>query len=151
VGLIAASDITIAVEQARFGLTEARLGLAPAVISPYVFRRIGETETRRYFLSAERFDSTRAQAMGLIQQSVPSQALDNSVDRVISDLLKGGPQAIRQCKQLVFGVAGHNLESQEAMDENNAKLIARLRVSSEGQEGLAAFLEKRKPAWTGDE
>ncbi len=149
-GLIAASDITIAVEGARFGLTEARLGLAPAVISPYVFRRIGESYARRYFLSGERFDTRRAQDIGLIQQNVAAGQLDEAVEDIIGQLLKGGPLAVAHCKQLVFEIVGHNETSQLAIDEYTAKLIAGLRVSAEGQEGLAAFLEKRAPAWIGN-
>ncbi len=146
-GLIAACDITIAVDSARFGLTEARLGLAPAVISPYVFRRIGEGNARRYFLSGERFGARQAKDIGLIQQYVAAGQLDETVEDMIRALLKGGPLAVAQCKQLAFAVAGHSAKSQQTLDEYTAKLIARLRVSAEGQEGLAAFLEKRKPAW----
>jgi len=147
-GLIAACDITIAVDAARFGLTEARLGLAPAVISPYVFRRIGEGNARRYFLSGERFDTQRAYEMGLIQQIVTPEELEPAIEDIISQLLKGGPLAVAHCKQLAFAVAGHNAQSQKTIDEFTTSLIARLRVSAEGQEGLAAFLEKRKPDWT---
>jgi len=150
-GLISACDITIAVDNARFGLTETRLGLAPAVISPYVFRRIGERNARRYFLTAERFDSQQALAIGLIQQCVAEDQLDESVEAVIENLLKGGPFAVTTCKQLVYAVAGHDEESQKSMDEYTAGLIAGLRVMDEGQEGLAAFLEKRKPAWLTDQ
>jgi methylglutaconyl-CoA hydratase len=146
-GLIAACDITIAVDSARFGLTEARLGLAPAVISPYVFRRIGEGNARRYFLSGERFGARQAKDIGLIQQYVAAGQLDETVEDMIRALLKGGPLAVAHCKQLAFAVAGHSAKSQQTLDEYTAKLIARLRVSAEGQEGLAAFLEKRKPAW----
>jgi methylglutaconyl-CoA hydratase len=149
-GLIAACDITIAVDSARFGLTEARLGLAPAVISPYVIRRIGETHARRYFLSGERFDSQRAYDIGLIQQSVAAGQLDDVVEESIRDLLKSGPSAVAHCKQLVFNISGHDAETQKTTDEYTAALIATLRVSSEGQEGLAAFLEKRKPGWVKD-
>jgi len=147
-GLIAACDITIAVDAARFGLTEARLGLAPAVISPYVFRRIGEGNARRYFLSGERFDTQRAYEMGLIQQIVTPEELEPAIENIISQILKGGPLAVAHCKQLAFAVAGHNAQSQKSTDEFTAGLIARLRVSAEGQEGLAAFLEKRKPDWS---
>lgn len=146
-GLIAACDITIAVDSARFGLTEARLGLAPAVISPYVFRRIGEGNARRYFLSGERFGARQAKDIGLIQQYVAAGQLNDTVEDMIRALLKGGPLAVAQCKQLAFAVAGHSAKSQQTLDEYTAKLIAGLRVSAEGQEGLAAFLEKRKPAW----
>ena len=146
-GLIAACDITIAVDDALFGLTEARLGLAPAVISPYVFRRIGERHARRYFLTGERFAAQHAQAIGLIQQCVTADELDEAVETVINNLLKGGPLAVATCKQLVFAVAGHDEEAQKSMDEFTTKVIAGMRIMDEGQEGLAAFLEKRKPDW----
>ena len=149
-GLIAACDITVAVDNARFGLTEARLGLAPAVISPYVIRRIGEANARRYFLSAERFDSQRAYDIGMIQQSVAADQLDEAIEESISQVLKSGPSAVAHCKQLVFKIAGHDADSQKITDEHTARLIANLRVSGEGQEGLAAFLEKRKPDWIGE-
>ena len=146
-GLIAACDITVAVDTALFGLTEARLGLAPAVISPYVIRRIGERNARRYFLTAERFGAQQAIAIGLLQQCVSQDELNESVETVIVDLLKGGPEAVATCKQLVYAIAGHDEESQKVMDEYTSGLIAGLRVMDEGQEGLAAFLEKRKAAW----
>ncbi len=148
---LAACDITIAVDSARFGLTEARLGLAPAVISPYVFRRIGEPNARRYFLSGERFGTQRALDIGLIQQSVTTDQLDETVEQVIGQLLLSGPLAVAECKQLAFEVAGHNKQSQRSIDEYTASLIARLRISAEGQEGLAAFLEKRKPTWVAED
>lgn len=150
-GLITACDITIAVDSAKFGLTEAHLGLAPAVISPYVIRCIGERNARRYFLSGERFDSRQAQDIGMIQQYVEAGQLDETIEDMIRQLLKGGPLAVAQCKQLAFAIGGHNAEAQKATDEFTAKLIARLRVSAEGQEGLAAFLEKRKPNWINDQ
>ncbi len=147
-GLITACDITIAVDKARFGLTEARLGLAPAVISPYVIRCIGEANARRYFLSGERFGAQKALDIGLIQQLVPADQLDETVEHIIKELLKSGPMAVAECKELAFEIAGHSAKSQQIIDKYPAKLIARLRVSREGQEGLAAFLEKRKPDWT---
>ena len=149
-GLIAACDITVAVDSAKFGLTEARLGLAPAVISPYVFRRIGEGNARRYFLSGERFDSKQARDMGLIQQSVTMDQLDIAVDDIVKQLLKSGPSALMHCKQLAYEMAGHSAASQKTVDESTTRLIAKLRVSAEGQEGLAAFLEKRKADWIND-
>jgi methylglutaconyl-CoA hydratase len=149
-GLIAACDITIAVEDARFGLTEVRLGLVPAVISPYVFRRIGEGNARRYFISGERFGCQQAVNIGLVQQCVEPAQLDEAVEKTVSNLLKGGPSAVANAKQLLFEIAGHNCSSQQQIDEFTTGLIARLRVSDEGQEGLAAFLEKRKPGWTTD-
>jgi len=146
-GLIAACDITIAAEEAMFGLTEARLGLAPAVISPYVIRRIGERNARRYFLTAERFDAQQALSIGLVQQCVKQDELTEIVESITTDLLKGGPEAVATCKQLIYAIAGHDEESQKAVDEYTAGLIAGLRILDEGQEGLAAFLEKRKPEW----
>jgi methylglutaconyl-CoA hydratase len=149
-GLVAACDITIAVESAMFGLTEARLGLAPAVISPYVFRRIGERYARRYFLTGERFDGKKALEIGLIQQCVADNELDAAVEKVIRQLLKGGPVAVTICKQLAFAVAGHSKKTQKSTDEYTSGLIAGMRSMDEGQEGLAAFLEKRKPGWADD-
>ncbi len=146
-GLIAACDITVAVDSARFGLTEVRLGLVPAVISPYIIRRIGETHALRYFLSAERFDSQRACDIGLVQQAVAAEQLDAVLEEIIGQVLSGGPLAVAHSKQLVFKIAGHSENAQRKTDEMTARLIAGLRVSPEGQEGLAAFLEKRKPGW----
>lgn len=151
VGLIAACDVTIAVDTALFGLTEVHLGLAPAVISPYVIRNIGERNARRYFLSAERFDAHKAQEIGLIQQSVCAEELDEAVQKVAKQILKGGPQAVITCKQLVYAIAGHDQDTQEAVDEYTAGVIAGMRVMDEGQEGLAAFLEKRKADWVPEE
>jgi methylglutaconyl-CoA hydratase len=148
VGLIAACDMSIAVHGATFGLTEARLGLAPAVVSPYVIRRIGENNARRYFLTGERFDAHEAQRIGLIQQLTPADQLPQETRKLTRHLLSSGPRAVQQCKQLVFKIAGHDRETQRAIDQETSRLIARLRVSAEGQEGLGAFLEKRKPAWT---
>jgi methylglutaconyl-CoA hydratase len=147
VGLIACCDISLAVEGAHFGLTEARLGLAPAVISPYVIHKIGENNARRYFLTAERFDAREAQRIGLIHDIVAPEKLEASVETVVSQLLQSGPEAVRQCKQLVFEITGRNRKAQKSADGYTSRLIARLRVSEEGQEGLAAFLEKRKPGW----
>lgn len=147
VGLISACDITIAAENAQFGLTEVRLGLAPAVISPYVIRKIGERNARRYFLTGERFDCQQALAIGLVQQSVAADQLDATVASAVNDLLKGGPQAVTTCKQLIYAVAGHDEEAQKSMDEYTSKVIAGMRIMDEGQEGLAAFLEKRKADW----
>jgi methylglutaconyl-CoA hydratase len=150
VGLIAACDISISIKRTCFGLTEARLGLVPAVISPYVIRRIGENYARHYFLTAERFDCQTAYDIGLIQQQVGAKRLDEIVEDNIRKLLKGGPMAVAHCKQLIFKIAGHSTDSQRLMDEEAASLIAQLRVSPEGQEGLSAFLEKRKPGWIND-
>lgn len=146
-GLISCCDITIAAEVARFGLTEATLGLAPAVIAPYVIRRIGEGNARRYFLTGERFNAGKAKELGLVQEVVAGNSLANEVENIIARLLKAAPEATLSCKKLINSVSGHDRSQQLKLDAYTAKLIARLRVSAEGQEGLTAFLEKRKPAW----
>ena len=120
---------------------------SPAVISPYVYRRIGESNARRYFLTGERFDATRARRMGLVQQVVAAQELDAAVAKVTGQLLRAGPYASSHCKKLVFHAAGHDIDKQLKLDQYTARLIAHLRISSEGQEGMAAFFEKRPPAW----
>jgi len=150
-GLVACCDIAIAADSARFGLTEATLGLAPAVISPYVLRCIGERQARRYFISGERFGAEQALAIGLLHGVVPADGLDERVDEVIGRLLKAGPQAQRHGKRLAFTAAGHDRDRQRVLDQHTAKLIAAIRVSDEGQEGLAAFLEKRSPGWLNKE
>ena len=145
VGLVACCDIAIGAEGAKFGLTESRLGLLPAVISPYVIAAIGVRNARRYFATAEVFDAAQAQRIGLLHEVVAADALDEAVDRQVALLLKAGPIASAQAKSLVRDVAW--LRDRDAIDAANADLIARLRVSDEGQEGLSAFLEKRAPAW----
>ncbi|MDX1459858.1 MAG: enoyl-CoA hydratase-related protein [Xanthomonadales bacterium] len=151
VGLLACCDIAIAARSARFGLTEARLGLVPAVISPYVISAIGERQARRYFMTAERFDADQAQRIGLVHEVVDEAELDNAVEEVIEALRAGGPKAVPACKSLVFDVTEQSEDRQAALDAHNAALIARLRVSPEGQEGLAAFLDKREPDWRAPE
>lgn len=145
VGLVACCDIAIGSDQARFGLTESRLGLLPAVISPYVIAAIGARQARRWFASAETFDAATAQAIGLLHEVVPAEALDDALARQIRLLLAAGPQAVGAAKALVRDVAG--CHDRDRLDRDNAALIARLRVSAEGQEGLSAFLDKRTPAW----
>ena len=145
VGLVACCDIAIGVPEAKFGLTESKLGLLPAVISPYVIHAIGARQSRRWFATAEIFDATEASRIGLLHQVVAMDALDAAVDRQIDLLLKVGPIAAASAKTLVRGVGAHNDGSRH--DADNAALIARLRVSPEGQEGLGAFLDKRKPNW----
>jgi methylglutaconyl-CoA hydratase len=146
VGLVACCDIAIGVPEAKFGLTEAKLGLLPAVISPYVIAAIGARNARRYFASAEIFDATEALRIGLLHQIVPAGQLDAAVQRQIDLLLKAGPVASASAKRLVRDVASHSDGARH--DADNAALIAKLRVSPEGQEGLSAFLDKRKPHWT---
>lgn len=150
-GLLACCDMTVCTESAKFGLTETTLGLVPAVISPYVFRKMGESHARRYFLSGERFSAQQALQIGLVQETVADDALDETVDQLISRLLKAAPGAVLASKKLLNAVAGHDEEQQAVQDEYTAQLIATLRVSAEGQEGLNAFLEKRLPDWLGQD
>lgn len=144
VGLIACCDIAIGVPEAKFGLTESRLGLLPAVISPYVIAAIGARQARRWFATAETFDAATALLIGLLHQVVPMAELDAAVQRQIDLLLKAGPVAA-SAKALVRDVAAAT--DRDALDAANAALIARLRVSPEGQEGIGAFLDKRSPTW----
>ena len=145
VGLVACCDIAIGVRDAKFGLTESKLGLLPAVISPYVIAAIGQRNARRYFATAELFDADEALRIGLLHDVVNPTALDTAVQRQIDLLLKAGPVASASAKSLVRDVVAHADGARH--DADNAALIARLRVSPEGQEGLSAFLDKRKPAW----
>jgi methylglutaconyl-CoA hydratase len=142
VGLIACCDIVIASEHAEFALTEVRLGLAPAVISPYVIAAIGARQARRLFLNAERISSAEARRIGLVHEVASDEALTAAVDKHVHYLLKAGPNALAQCKRLVLE------QTPGISTEDTVDLIARLRVSAEGQEGMAAFFEKRKPSWT---
>lgn len=145
VGLVSACDIAVCVPEATFALSEAKLGLIPATISPYVMEAIGAREARRYFLTAERFDAAQALRMGLVHEVVAADALDARVDALIALLRIAGPVAQFECKALIRGVAHRTLD--EALIEATAKHIAAVRASDEGREGVAAFLEKRKPAW----
>ena len=145
VGLVACCDIAIGVPAATFGLTESKLGLLPAVISPYVIAAIGARNARRYFATAELFDAAEALRIGLLHQVVAPDQLDAAVQRQVDLLLKAGPVASASAKTLVRDVVAHADGARH--DADNAALIARLRVSPEGQEGLSAFLDKRKPAW----
>ncbi|MCP1374608.1 enoyl-CoA hydratase-related protein [Dyella lutea] len=147
VGLIACCDIAIGVEGAKFGLTEVKLGLVPAVISPYVIAAIGVRQARRLFLTGEFFDAAAAARIGLLHEAVPREQLDEAVQRVLGFLGKAGPVAQAEAKTLALGMAGLDEAAAERIDEENAALIARLRVSAEGQEGLGAFLGKRAAAW----
>jgi methylglutaconyl-CoA hydratase len=148
VGLVACCDIAIGAEGAKFCLSEVKLGLVPAVISPYVIAAIGQRQARRYFLSAEVFTAEEARRIGLLHDTAPGGELDAAVDKVLHWLSKGGPLAQREAKQLIARQTGMTPSAQKVMDRQNAKLIARLRVSKEGQEGLSAFLDKRPSAWT---
>jgi len=148
VGLVACCDIAIGVDSAKFGLTEVKLGLVPAVISPYVIAAIGLRQSRRLFLTGELFDASTAQRIGLLHQCVRAEELDDALAGVLAAFAKAGPVAQAQAKRLALRVAGQDQAQAERIDGENAGLIARLRVSAEGQEGLGAFLDKRAAAWT---
>ncbi|MCX2892877.1 enoyl-CoA hydratase-related protein [Stenotrophomonas lactitubi] len=145
VGLVACCDIAIASSAARFGLTESRLGLLPAVISPYVIEAIGSRQARRWFATGEHFDADTALRIGLIHHLVEPERLDEAVQRQLALLDKAGPIASASAKLLVRQV--RDADDRDSLDRDNAALIARLRVSAEGQEGLGAFLDKRAPHW----
>ena len=146
VGLVACCDIAIASTEAVFSLSEVRLGLIPSVISPYVIAAIGEREARRYFLTAERFDAMEARRIGLVHEVVNIDALDAAVANMTAHLLKGGPQALAAAKKLIVDVSRRPMD--DALLTETARRIAAIRVEAEGQEGLAAFFDKRPPAWS---
>ena len=144
-GLAAACDIGIAVESAQFGFTEVKLGILPAVISPFVLSRIGSARAREFFITGERFLAAVAQNIGLVQHVVAHEsALDALVESKISQILTSAPQAVAAAKELVFGVAARTLET--SLDYT-AETIARVRAGEEGQAGMKAFLERQKPPW----
>lgn len=143
-GFLSACDIAVAAEEATFGLSEVKIGLVPAAISPYVIRKIGESKAREYFLTGRRISAHEGKEIGLINEVVPRSDLKKTVENLIELLLTSGPEAVASCKDLIFNVP--NMSMEEAK-EYTARMIAGLRVSEEGQEGMAAFLEKRKPRW----
>jgi methylglutaconyl-CoA hydratase len=147
VGLVAACDIAVASRDAFFSLSEVRLGLVPACIAPYVIRRVGEKNAREYFLTGSRFDAGRALEIGLVNRVTDAGMLDEEVERWEQDFLRSGPRAIESCKELIARCSTGEIED---LKEFTARMIADLRISYEGQEGMAAFLEKRKPAWWED-
>jgi methylglutaconyl-CoA hydratase len=144
-GLTAASDVAIAAESAFFGFTEVRFGLAPATIAPYVIERIGPGAARPRFLLGERFDAQTALAIGLVYQVVPDDQLDAAVQSAVDSLLAGSPAGLAASKKLINRVGKG--PSPDPIDDYTAQLISTLRASPEGREGVAAFLEKRKPKW----
>jgi methylglutaconyl-CoA hydratase len=146
VGLVACCDIAIATSSASFSLSEVRLGLLPAVISPYVAAAIGPRACRRYFLTAERFDSATAAKLGLVHRVVEPEALEAARDETIKQLLTGGPAAQASAKNLIRRVTGAPID--DTLRRDTAARIADARASAEGKEGIAAFLEKRKPNWS---
>jgi methylglutaconyl-CoA hydratase len=147
VGLVACCDIAIASPAAAFCLSEVKLGLIPAVISPYVIAAMGARATRRYFLSAERFDAAEAFRLGLVHELVENEAQqDKAIERIVETLGKNGPAAIAASKELIRAVAFKPISPD--VREDTARRIALRRASPEGKEGVAAFLEKRKPSWS---
>ena len=145
VGLASCCDIVIASNKASFCLSEVKLGLIPATISPYVVNAIGLKASRRYFQTAERFFSDKAMQLGLVDEVVEPESLTPAVEQMITTLLGNSPEAMRQAKQLAFDVAYQDI-NEELLNDTSAR-IASIRVSTEGQEGLSAFFEKRSPSW----
>jgi methylglutaconyl-CoA hydratase len=144
-GLVAACDIPVAALGTQFGFTEVRLGIIPAVISPYVLRKIGESAAREFFLTGERFEAVKACEIGLVRHAVPEDDLDAAVEKRVKELLQAGPRAVAEAKELIREVAFKRVED---VQRYVVEAIADIRVSPEGQEGMRAFLEKRKPGWT---
>lgn len=144
-GLAAACDMAIVAEQANFCLSEVKLGLIPATISPYVILGMGENAARRYFLTAERFSAQEAHRIGFAHQVVAADALDATVAEVVKALVNNSPNAVKEAKRLVRDVAGQPLTAELIAD--TAESIADIRSSAEGKEGIQSFLEKRKPGW----
>jgi methylglutaconyl-CoA hydratase len=149
VGLIAACDIAVGTYDAVFSLSEVKLGIVPAVISPYVLAAIGERYSRRYMLTAERFSAAEAYRIGLLHELVPGEEqLDEAIAEILDSLLANGPQAQAECKTLIRIVAGQPIDDETIAE--TAQRITRVRASPEGREGLAAFLDKRQPNWIAD-
>lgn len=144
-GLVAACDIVVASELAHFCLSEVKLGLIPATISPYVIKAMGEQASRRYFLTAERFDAIEARRIGFAHEVVAPEALDAIVAGIVKALVGNSPNAVREAKKLVREVVGQPVDDALLLD--TAGRIAEIRASLEGREGVASFLEKRKPGW----
>ncbi|TCP14528.1 methylglutaconyl-CoA hydratase [Crenobacter luteus] len=145
VGLAACCDVVVASETARFCLSEVKLGLIPSVIAPYVIEKIGASAARRYFLGAEAFSAVTAREIGLVHEVVDELEVATTATRLAELFARNGPQAMRAAKTLIRDVAGRPID--DALVEDTAQRIARIRVGAEGQEGLAAFLEKRAPRW----
>lgn len=146
-GLIACCDIAVAADNAAFSLSEVRLGIAPAVVAPYVIRAIGAREARRWFLTAERFGANTALRIGLVHEVAPAGELAALRERVVGELLKGGTNAQAGAKRGIARWTGRTIDA--GVREETARLIAELRAHPEGKEGIAAFLEKREPRWRG--
>lgn len=145
VGLVSCCDIAIGTPQANFCLSEVKIGLIPATISPYVIAAIGQRAARRYFISAERFSAEQAMSLGLLSEVVEQEQLDARIATLVDSLTHNGPQAMAQAKQLLFEVAERDID--DGLIDATCQRIAAIRVSPEGQEGLTAFLEKRPAGW----
>ncbi len=143
-GLVAAADVPVAALGTQFGFTEVRLGIIPAVISPFVMRKIGESAARELFLTGERFEAVRAVEIGLVRHAVPEEDLDAFVESRVQELLKAGPRAVAEAKALIREVGYRRVED---VQRYTVERISDLRIASEGQEGMRAFLEKRPPSW----
>jgi len=147
-GLISCCDIAVASSKASFALSEVKIGLVPSTISPYVIAAIGERHAKRYFMTAERFDANTALQISLVHEAVEERFLDDKVEQLITMILSNGPEAVVAAKQLVFAISGKAIDS--SLIEHTCEVIASIRVSAQGQEGLNAFLDKRKPHWLKD-
>ena len=147
VGLAAVCDVLVAADTVNFCLSEARLGLLPATIGPYVVRALGEQASRRYFTTAERFGAPRAAALGFVHECVPADQLDAACAAIVDAWVANGPAAVKACKQLVQDVAARPIDA--GLRAETARRIADIRASDEGREGIAAFLGKREPGWRG--
>ncbi|WP_144635518.1 enoyl-CoA hydratase/isomerase family protein [Bordetella genomosp. 13] len=145
VGLAAACDIAVAAHEARFGLSETRLGLIPAMISPYVLRAIGARAAGRWFLTGEQFDAAEAWRLGLVHELAPADEVDMRINELLGAFMMTSPEAVADCKALVRDVAGAPID--QALMEETADRLAARRASADALEGMASFLEKRKPAW----
>lgn len=145
VGLAAVCDVLVAGEGVQFCLSEARLGLLPATIGPYVIRALGERAARRWFTTAERFDAATAHALGFVHEVAPADQLDARVGQIVAAIVGNGPAAVRACKRLVLDLAGRELSAE--LRAETARRIADMRASAEGREGVQAFLHKREPSW----
>ncbi|WP_418318515.1 enoyl-CoA hydratase/isomerase family protein [Piscinibacter sakaiensis] len=144
-GLAAVCDVLVASDNASFCLSEAKLGLLPATISPYVIRAMGEQAARRYFVTAERFSAAQAHAIGMVHELCTADQIDERVEAIAAAIVANGPMAVRACKRLVKDVAGRAIDEPLRLD--TARRIADIRASDEGREGLQSFLSKRAPGW----
>ncbi len=145
-GLVSVCDVAVSADSANYCLSEVKIGLIPATISPYVIRAMGARAAQRYFLTAERFTAAEAHRIGFVHEVVAADALDAKVDEVLKNILAAAPHAVGESKRLLSDVTGQPIDDELAAE--TVRRIAALRASEEGQEGLRSFLEKRKPAWT---